>query len=192
MYINSTQLENYTKGNSTGNHIFLYHLNIASVKRYKSRCTCSPPGLHFWHWTTLPTNHINLCNSNSNVKGCAALSASTSTVPYTQVNRCRKSTQINYIQTWLPLHLEIHNVLITLIHTLSDGTTQLSTQCVSQWLIQIIDWLQLVKTADISAVKLDVPSWVQKGHKGHTDTHDNYKKPKKPIAISHTNKEKAL
>jgi hypothetical protein len=47
--------------------------------------------------------------------------------------------------------------------------------------------------ADISAVKLDVPSWVQKGHKGHTDTHDNYKKPKKiPIAISHTNKEKAL
>ena len=59
--IYSTQLENYTKGNSTGNHIFLYHLNIASVKRYKSRCTCSPPGLHFWHWTTLPTNHINLC-----------------------------------------------------------------------------------------------------------------------------------
>ena len=96
MYINSTQLENYTKGNSTGNDIFLHHLNIASVKRYKSRCTCSSPGLHFWHWTTLPTNHINLCNSNSNVKGCAALSASTSTVPYTQVNRCRKSTQINY------------------------------------------------------------------------------------------------
>jgi len=96
VYINSTQLENYTKGNSTGNHIFLYHLNIASVKRY-TRCTCSPPGLHFWHWTTLPTNHINLCNSNSNDEGCAALSASTSTVPYTQVNRCRKSTQINYI-----------------------------------------------------------------------------------------------
>ena len=35
--------------------------------------------------------------------------------------------------------------------------------------------------AGISAVKLDVPSWVQKGHKGHTDTHDNYKKPKKNL-----------
>ena len=54
----------------------------------------------------------------------------------------------------------------------------------SQRLIQIIDWLQLVKIADISAVKLDVPSWVQKGHKGHTDTHDNYTKPKK----TYTNK----
>ena len=46
--------------------------------------------------------------------------------------------------------------------------------------------------AGISAIQLDVPSWVQKGHKGHTDTHENYKKPKKPIAISHTHKEKAL
>ena len=189
MYINSTQLENYTKGNSTGNHIFLYHLNIASVKRYKSRCTWSPPGLHFWHWTTLPTNHINLCNSNSNVEGCAALSASTSTVPYTQINRCRKSTQINYIQTWLPLHLKNTQCV--------DHTDQLTfngtTQCVSQWLIQIIDWLQLVKIADISAVKLDVPSWVQKGHKGHTDTHDNYKKPKKTYSDkSYKHKEKAL
>ena len=148
-------------------------------------------------FTFLTLNHIthksiNLCNSNSNDKGCAALSASTSTVPYTQVNRCRKSTQINYIQTWLPLHLKnTQCVDHTDPHTF-NGTTQLSTQCVSQRLIQIIDWLQLVKTADISAVKLDVPSWVQKGHKGHTDTHDNYKKPKKPIAISHTNKEKAL
>jgi hypothetical protein len=46
--------------------------------------------------------------------------------------------------------------------------------------------------AGISAIQLDVPSWVQKRHKGHTDTHDNYKKSKKPIAISHTNTRKRL
>lgn len=70
---------------------------------------------------------------------------------------------------------------------------QFLTQCVSQWLIQIIDWLQLVKIAGISAVKLDVPLWVQKGHKGHKDTHDNYKKPKKTYSDkSYKHKEKAL
>lgn len=37
--------------------------------------------------------------------------------------------------------------------------------------------------AGISAVQLDIPSWVQKGHKGHKHTHDNYKK---PIVTSHT------
>ena len=47
--------------------------------------------------------------------------------------------------------------------------------------------------AGISAIQLDVPSWVQKGHKGQTDTHDNYKKPKKTYSDkSYKHKEKAL
>jgi hypothetical protein len=44
------------------------------------------------------------------------------------------------------------------------------------------------KIAGISAVKLDVPLWVQKGQIGHKNTHDNYKKPKEAYStISHTN-----
>jgi hypothetical protein len=55
---------------------------------------------------------------------------------------------------------------------------------------------RLVTTCEIvgiSTVKLDVPSWVQKGHKGHKDTHDNYKKPKETYSDkSYKHKEKAL